>query len=724
MSLRSHLLLLTLVVLAPLSLFGVWATTWVADHEKEIFERGARQRTLALITAVDTELVGHAERLQGLASSAALQRGDLLQFRKEAARFLATQPEWRNIFLTLPNGERILSTSLPDASRPPSVEESRLDEALSSGAPTIGDLSREGEYWLFSVRVPVQAGERPAVLTAMVDPSAILSLLTPQRLPADWVGVVLDSSGKIVARTVGHDSFLGRAAGPRLREAARTATEGWIEGALLEGPEVYTPFNKSARSGWTVALGIPRDALHATMRGSILLLSLGLLVAAAVALILASVYSRRIANPIVALASSARALGWGARVPPPAAASAFRELRDVGEALAASAAAVSEREARLRRADQAKDEFLAMLGHELRNPLSALSAATQTLNVSRSQDPDVREATSVVARQVARMTRLVDDLLDVGRAIAGKVSLQVAPLDLGQVVSQVAYHLERAGVFEDRRVEFDLAPVWVEGDETRMEQIVFNLLENSAKYTRPGGSIAVRVFTVGGDAVLEVSDTGIGMSPDLLPRVFDLFSQGKRSIDRTNSGLGIGLTLVKRLAELHGGSVTARSEGIDRGSHFRVTLPAIEPPEAIRPERDRLTQAGHARKILLVEDNADVRRSMLTILRHYGYRAFEAGDGFEGVEIAPQIRPDAAIVDIGLPRYDGFEVARRLRADPATAGILLVAMTGYGSEDVRERAFDSGFDEYLVKPVTPKTLADVIEERLAAGRRRTDEAKA
>src|SRR5690606_1115579 len=200
--------------------------------------------------------------------------------------------------------------------------------------------------------------------------------------------------------------------------------------------------------------------------------------------------------------------------------------------------------------------------------------------------------------------------------------------------------------------------------------------------------------------------TGIGMSPDLLPRVFDLFSQGQRTMDRSASGLGIGLTLVKRLTELHGGTVTAASDGTDKGSRFTMALPTIQPPTAVRRRASDPVQVRELRKVLLIEDNEDARRSMLTVLRHYGYRAFEAADGVEGLATADELQPDAAIIDIGLPQYDGYEVAKRLRSNAERSQMLLIALTGYGSQEAREKAMAAGFDEYLVKPVSPRDLAE------------------
>lgn len=711
MSVRSHLLLLTLVVLLPPALFGVGATLWAADREQEAFEQGARQRTLALITAVDTELHGHVETLRALASSYNLEAGNLPAFHRQAMRLLRTQRDWRSIILALPSGERVLDSSLPPGAPLSVIDRTGFEEALRRKEPTIGNLSPEESEYRFSVLMPIQSEAQVYVLMVLVDPKAILALLTPQRLPRDWVGTVLDANGRVVARTFNPAATVGKPASESLQGALNTAAEGWFQGVTIEGADVYASFHQSPVTGWTVALGIPTAAVDATTGNIIKLLAVGLALATAIALLLAALYSRRISAPIMALASSAKALGWGAKVHPPIDAP-VREVRDVSRALIASAHGFNEREERLRAADQAKDEFLAMLGHELRNPLGALSSATQVLNVSGSGDKAEKDAIAIVSRQVERMTRLVDDLLDVGRVISGKVRLQQTPLDLRRVVTQVMQNLQRASLLKGRDVKLEAESVWIEGDETRIEQIVSNILENSAKYTPRDGTIAIRLYRKDEKAVLEVTDTGIGMSPDLLPRVFDLFSQGQRTIDRSASGLGIGLTLVKRLTELHGGTVTAASEGMDKGSRFTLTLPTIQPPAPVRLRASEPVQVRELRKVLLVEDNEDARRSMLTVLRHYGYRAFEAADGLEGIATAHELQPDAAIIDIGLPQYDGYEVAKRLRSN--SGQMLLIALTGYGSQEARQKAQEAGFDEYLVKPVSPRDLAELIESRLGS----------
>jgi len=706
MRLRSRLFALTLATLLPMVIFGVGATALIARRERDVFRRGAQERTLALLTALDIELSGHVTSLRGLASSRNLESGGLRAFYDEATRTLPTQANWRSISLARPSGQRLFRTADPyDAEPSPVLDQRSFEKAVRTGRPTIGNLVTEGSHHGFSVRLPVlHEGEVKYVLSVMIDPGAVLALLSPQRLPVDWVGVVLDANDRIVARTVDHAARVGQPSSDSLRAALARGSEGWFLGSTIEGTQVYTPFNRSSYSGWTVAMGIPTSAVEAAASNAAWMLALGTSGAVATALLLAVALSRRITAPIVSLAAAARDLGTGTPIAAPAA-GGVREVDDVRLALASASNAIREREEALRTADRAKDEFLAMLGHELRNPLGALSSAAALLKLGRPEDGPSRAAIPVIDRQVQHMTRLVDDLLDVGRATSGKIQLARGPLNLADLVPAVVRVMQSSRRLDDHEVAVDASPVWVEADDARAEQIVSNLVGNAAKYTPAGGRIAVRVFRRDGDAVVQVEDTGVGLSPELVPRVFDLFVQGERSLDRSSGGLGIGLTLVKRLVELHGGQVTALSDGPGRGSRFTVVLPAIEAPAAEAPAlADR--RPGTLRcRILLVEDNDDAREMMRAALEAYGHHVFEASDGPGGIRAAADTDPDVVVIDVGLPGLDGYDVARLFRATPERAGTCLIALTGYGQPEARQHALDAGFDEHLTKPVAPERLA-------------------
>ena len=376
--------------------------------------------------------------------------------------------------------------------------------------------------------------------------------------------------------------------------------------------------------------------------------------------------------------------------------------------------AQSERD-RAEQENQAKDEFMAMLAHELRNPLSAISAATQVMEASHGQESATLRARSIIGRQVQHLARLVDDLLDVSRVVTGKIALEQRPLDFADLVHRaVAVCGER---HNGHRLEVSTQPAWILGDLVRMEQIVNNIVGNAVKYTPAGRAIRVRVSADHGEAELRVEDEGYGIAPELLPRVFDLFVQGERTLDRAQGGLGIGLTLVRRLVELHGGSVSASSDGPGRGSVFSVTLPRIPMPQASPPP----VQVGHhdvsSQRVLIIEDNRDAREMFRIMLELSGHEVLEAEEGVSGLEMLKSNPPDVAVIDVGLPGLNGYEVARRFREEPGSRSVVLVALTGYGTPEAQERSRKSGFNYHLIKPVNGEALEEIMRE--AASRRKS-----
>jgi PAS domain S-box-containing protein len=356
-------------------------------------------------------------------------------------------------------------------------------------------------------------------------------------------------------------------------------------------------------------------------------------------------------------------------------------------------------------ANRTKDEFLAMLGHELRNPLSAIGTALAIVERSGADPATVTRALNIAARQVQNLGRLLDDLLDVARLMSGKMSLQPQALDLAVGVSQTAASFQALAREAGHRLVVDPHEVWIRGDGTRLDQMVGNLLSNAMKYTPRGGVITVGVKPVGDEAVLTVEDTGIGIDPALLPRVFDLFVQGSQALDRARGGLGLGLTLVKRLVELHGGKVDAASEGAGRGSCFTVRLPATARPAPAVPGT-RMPKPAR-RRIVIVEDHDDSRTVLRHLLELEGHEVHAAADGATGVDQIVGLRPEIALVDLGLPGIDGYEVARRIRKACGDS-VYIVALTGYDLAEYRRRSREAGFDDHLVKPVAPDVLGRVL----------------
>jgi CheY-like chemotaxis protein len=367
----------------------------------------------------------------------------------------------------------------------------------------------------------------------------------------------------------------------------------------------------------------------------------------------------------------------------------------------------------IQEADRHKNEFLAMLAHELRNPLAPIRSAIHLLRRRALDVPDVIWAQDLIDRQVQQMVRLVDDLLDVSRITRGKITLRTEAVDVATVVARAVETCRP--LMDERKHELTVSlppePVRVEGDTTRLAQVVSNLLNNAAKYTEEGGRIGLTVQQEGGEAVLRVRDSGVGIPADMLSNVFDLFTQVNRSLDRSQGGLGIGLTLVHRLIEMHRGSVRAFSAGPNQGSEFVVRLPALAGQGAEEPSPNGTAEPaapGPTRRILVVDDNTDGADSLALVLGLSGHDVRTAYDGPAAVEAATSFLPEVVLLDIGLPGIDGYEVARRLRKHPGLEEILLVALTGYGQDEDRRRAEEAGFDVHLVKPVDASTLSQIL----------------
>jgi signal transduction histidine kinase/CheY-like chemotaxis protein len=361
-------------------------------------------------------------------------------------------------------------------------------------------------------------------------------------------------------------------------------------------------------------------------------------------------------------------------------------------------------------ASLAKDQFLAMLAHELRNPLASIRTAVHVIRRTGAANERAAEAQRIVERQVNHLARLLDDLLDVSRITRGRIELNRAPLLLSAVIND-AVEAARP-LLMARRHELTVVlppePVVLEADATRLTQVFGNLLNNAAKFTPAGGRVRLTAEADEDAAVVRVADTGVGIASEMLPRVFDLFTQADRSLSRSEGGLGIGLTLVRSLVELHGGMVTANSEGTGRGTEFVVRLPRAA-PAAVTPAPPPPPPAPlSGRYVLVVEDNPDTRRMLRAALELEGHRVEVASDGPRGLALALERRPDVAVIDIGLPGLDGYEVARRLRQKAGEMAPYLVAVTGYGQPSDRRRALDAGFDVHLVKPVDTAELARVI----------------
>jgi CheY-like chemotaxis protein/two-component sensor histidine kinase len=367
----------------------------------------------------------------------------------------------------------------------------------------------------------------------------------------------------------------------------------------------------------------------------------------------------------------------------------------------------------LREADRRKDEFLATLAHELRNPLAPIRNSLQILKMPRVDLATAQQTREMMERQVHHLVRLVDDLLDVSRVMRGKIELRKEPVELATVVARAVETAQPLIEVQGHELDISLPPesLLLDADSVRFAQVVGNLLTNAAKYTEANGHIWLTARREGDQAVLSVRDTGIGIAPDMLPHVFELFVQVDHATSRSQGGLGIGLTLVKNLVEMHGGMVEAHSAGLGKGCEFVVRLPLTvqqgqQPPEGSSEGRQESPPSSH--RLLVVDDNEDAAHSLAMLLRLQGHEVRVAHDGPSALEVATSYLPDLVFLDIGMPGMDGYDVARRLRKTPGLEKTVLAALTGWGQQEDRRRTAEAGFNHHLVKPPEPKVLDELL----------------
>jgi signal transduction histidine kinase/ActR/RegA family two-component response regulator len=993
-SVRTFLTWLVLACLLP----GVIGAVFLFLHQYRQAlaqqETQVLQTTRALVQAVDNHLLTGQALAQALSTSDSLAEENFARFHQRARESIALSGLGTNIVLRTQAGEQVLNTAvdfgepLPTAAFPEQVR-----EVFETGKPTVSDvfvgpvLKRP----LVSVDVPIlRDGEIVYALGVGILPEHFNRTMKTQALPAGWVAAVLDSSGTIAGRTHSADQFVGRKAVPALLDQVMASLEGSGVATTQEGTPVLSFHTRSPVTGWSVAIGIPHQAMHAALGRPLTLLALGMAALFATSLMLAWLVGGRIARSVTALTAPASALGEGqALAVPPV---HLKEAAEVGRAIERAADLLREREAtiaareaevaeahalarfgtwtwdvasgevhtsasvpriygrevppfpeqrgtllsveswdrvneaqgamahsgssydlelqvnhgsgrtiwinakgeavkneqgdvvslrgtiqditerktqaealqksrndalqaarqadaerrqldavleavpvgiivagagglpqkenpaharlwgrpvsmsqrlgaheprtgwwadgsvrhgrrieahewalaralrgedaphdvieietfdtpplqrivitsgapirdasgtiigavvavmditdqvraehELRQADRRKDEFLAMLAHELRNPLAPIAAAADLLRLPGADASRVAHASTVIARQVRHMTGLIDDLLDVSRVTRGLVKLERQKLDAVRILADAVEQARPLIEARAHRLIVDTPPqaAFVFGDQKRLVQAITNLLNNAAKFTPTGGEIALRAEVDNEHVKISVTDSGIGMAPELVERAFELFGQGERTADRSQGGLGIGLALVKSLTELHGGTASASSAGTDRGSRFVVCLPRmIEEVEVAESRQDPVSvqSSDRALKVLVVDDNADAAQMLAMFVEALGHTVSVELSALAGLRRARAELPHVCLLDIGLPEMDGNELARRLRSQPAMADSVLIAVTGYGQESDRERSVAAGFDHHLIKPVDTNRLASILDE--------------
>jgi len=724
--LRFYLALLALGILVPVLLFAVGMAVRFTEAQREAQERGMRETSRALALAIDRELGQSLRALEVLTHDRSLQEGDLQAFYDTCQGLLRSQQPWMAIALVSLSGQPLFTTTQPFGTSLPDLSDRAYFRAVvESGQPAASNFLTTRAQGLRTVMVAVpimKEGQLTGVLSAAYDLRHFDRLWKDQRVPLDWVGAVVDAEGTILSRSRGAAEYVGTPARQQFIDTIRRASEGFFPSVTVDGMEAFTAYSRAQVAPWTVSFSSPRSTFSATANRSLLgVLTVGL-VCCLIAVAWAAQVGRRITQPLRALARAATDSAASPEAFARVGRTGISELEGLRTALTRATLLVTEREAALRgqmgaaqaaraeaeAANRAKDQFLAMLGHELRNPLAAITSGVKLIAMAKDEARRER-VRALVERQALLLARLVDDLLDVARVTSGRILLQKRPVDLAESVRRALTALEVSGRTQSHQVMADVEPVWTEGDEGRIDQIITNLVSNALKYTPAGGRVTVTTRASGEQALLEVSDTGVGLSREALGRVFELFYQVNETLERAQGGLGIGLTLVKRLAELHGGSIHAESAGPSRGSTFTLRLPRLTVVEPARPARP--AAALPSRRVLVVEDHADTREAVRALLETEGHTVFEAEDGTTGLERARSLRPDAVILDIGLPGQDGYSVARALRSSEEGRDMLLVAVTGYGQQEDRLHALQAGFDEHLVKPMDIGRLRALLARR-------------
>ena len=756
MKIRAHVIWLVAAAVLPVMIFSMIMTAVFWRQQRAAYEDRFLERVRAVSIALDREHEASIAALRGLAESSSLAAGDLERFHGRAEQALRGEQSWAAVMLADPSGNQLVHLpGLPGAALPNLQDNGAFREALSTRQPAISSLlasAGSGKY-ATSIALPVlqsgpgrqsgsvrqsgpvrqsgsvrqsgpgwQSGEVRYVLLAEVDQKTWLRFLSLYPVVPGATMTLLDQNRIVIARTLNDDQWVGRSPAPALDAKSSASPLAAYRSVGLEGQWFYSAHSRAALSNWTVATGVPVGFVESSLRGSLIAMLLGIVGTGVLAIALIIVFGRRIERPVRRLAELARSLGRFDSEPVKPPVSNVREVDEVAETLVEASTLIRRRSAErdealaketaaraeAESASRSKDEFLAMLGHELRNPLGAISSAAIVLEHSDTSASAAAQAREVITRQMGHLAGIVDDLLDVARVTTGKISLRHEVADVAAIVRGCLDTLRSTGRLTGHEVTLEAESVWADVDATRLGQVLTNLLVNAVKYTPATGTITVSVRPDADEAVLSVSDTGMGIVPRMLPLIFDLFVQSDRALDRAQGGLGIGLTLVKRIVELHGGTVSAASGGAGQGSTFTVRLPRVTPAAA--PARPAATPSGAlgARRVLIVEDNDDARDMLRSMLSLWGHEVEEARDAEEALARLAERRPDMALVDIGLPRRDGYELARDIRSSNEGRDVFLVAVTGYGQPEDHGRAMDAGFDAHLVKPVDPDRLAALI----------------
>ncbi len=764
-SLRQALLRLILLTLLPLALASAAIAWQLSRAQSTAVEEQLKDTATALSLAVDREVSGVRGQLEAVAGSRMVDEGRW----GEMHDFLNALARTRNgavVAVVDDTGQLKVQTNFPygaplpnlwqleskreegvwDGHRLPISSQGLTRRVIQTGAPEVSGvyISIVARQPVIGISVPVIRGEqiRHAIVYSL--PTKALERALGETDATSLRLALIDRSGIVIAKSASAPEQVGDRVEPASLHDPADRKWWLVQRTASDGVPVLSALATSELTGWTVRVSQPvTEALAPAYRAARNWLVLfGLVLAAAVAL--AVLLSGRLAAPLVELAH-----GAGSR-PVPLRATGIREIDVLSERLARAAeseaqsrtelerrVAAEEREraaaeserivrahmAELEAADRRKDHFLAMLGHELRNPLSPILNSARLIRLAGHEPAVVEQSAQVVERQVEHLTRLIDDLLDVARITEGKIVLKRQHVELMPLVYQ-ALEATR-GLMEGRAQRLTIQPpsdkVFLDADPARIVQVLTNLLTNAAKYSPEGSEIGVSARREGRVVTLRVKDNGLGIAAEMLPRLFVPFSQASDARDRSQGGLGIGLALVKRLVEMHGGTVAAASAGLGQGSEFTVTLPLATggASKGAAEDRSPVRDTAQPLRCLVVDDNTDAADSLAALIQASGHAAVVCYDAAAALKRFEDDRFDLAVLDIGLPGMDGYALARRIRALESSSRCFLAALTGYGQSSDAARAIESGFDVHLVKPLLPESLDRLLAAAVEAERARS-----
>ncbi|HEX4567119.1 MAG TPA: ATP-binding protein [Vicinamibacterales bacterium] len=736
------LALLAVLTSLPLAVFAGALIYRTSKHQQEQIDRQNIEVARAISGAVDDEIEHTEAALAVLASIVPSDPSGLEAFYRICEETVAMQ-DWQAIRLATPSGDIVLSTDAPFGTAVHTRSADWILRAAATAASSISSVRMDPDLkrWIVAIGVPVKKGTSVRyVIGARLFTRGFSEILQRQQLPPGGIVTLLDDTPAIVARTVNEAANIGHPPGLEFGQKIYEQAEGASRATTLEGTPSYTAWNRSTETGWTIGVGLPVALVDRPISRSLFALIAGACSLMATGLIAALFVRRRLVESQRAIADAARALARGEPIAPRP--STIAEIQDLSAALSEAAriletrlrerdeaqqeaerqrSAALEREQAGRRAaealSRAKDEFVATVSHELRTPLNAIFGWVTLLQTDTLDAARHKQGLEVIHRNAAAQLALINDLLDMSRVLRGTMRLDMQPIDLGMVVDAAIDALLPTA--EARRITVNVsAPrgtALISGDQSRVQQIIFNLVSNSLKFTPGAGRIDVRLWIDRDEAVLEVSDTGEGIAAEFLPHVFDRFRQEESHEARPHEGLGLGLSLVRHLSELHGGTVTAESAGKGQGAAFRLRLPllgaravATASTATVPSTAGSVGRPLNGARVLVVDDDADARDLISMVIRGAGGMTVAAASVSEAKDAIDTGVPDAIVSDIAMPGGNGYEFARDLRGDGRTDSLPLVAVTAYTRVEDRDRAIAAGFDAHLGKPFEPRALVGLI----------------